>query len=176
MLHSPHIEIKNTLLLGGVRKAEANLRIITEVLPNTSIWLTWLPGENNPSDLSSKLVLDLIPAINSEFYRKGPHQFQSKRKIKEFCYKSYSPQGNWQWFGLPDKLTKVNENANKLRDLLNTTVSDPLRTEETKHFIKTKKTSTSSASFVVWRRLTTVSTNVLSVLRIRIRLTTVASL
>ena len=29
MLHSPNIEIRNTLLLGGVRKAEANLKIIT---------------------------------------------------------------------------------------------------------------------------------------------------
>ena len=139
MLHSPNIEIKNTLLLGGVRKAEANLRIITEVLKNTSIWLTWLPGESNPSDLSSKLVLDPIPAINSDFYRKGPQQFHSKKQIKEFCYKNFTPQGNWQWFGLPDKLTKVNENASKLRDLLNTTVSDPLRTEETKQFIKTKE-------------------------------------
>ena len=37
MLHSPNIQIRNTLLLGGVRKAEANLKIITEQFPNASV-------------------------------------------------------------------------------------------------------------------------------------------
>ena len=139
MLHSPHIEIKNTLLLGGVRKAEANLNVITEELPNCSIWLTWLPGDQNPSDLSSKVVLDPIPTINSKFYRCGPTQFKSKKEVKKFCYKSYTPVQKWQWLGLPESLTKVNENATKLKDLLNTTASDPLQTEETKRFIQTKE-------------------------------------
>ena len=139
MLHSPNIEIKNTLLLGGVRKAEANLRIITEQLPNASIWLTWLPGEDNPSDLSSKVVLDPIPTINSSFYRTGPKQFKSKIKVKSFCYKSYTPVEKWKWLGLPEKLTKISENASKLKELLNTTASDPLQTEETKKFIQTKE-------------------------------------
>ena len=97
MLHSPNIEIRNTLLLGGVRKAEANLKIITEQLPNASIWLTWLPGEDNPSDFSSKIVLDPVPTINSRLYRTGPPQFKSKTKLKEFCYKKYTPANKWEW-------------------------------------------------------------------------------
>ena len=91
MLHSLHIEIRNTLLLGGVCKVEANLKMITEQLPNASIWLTWLPGEDNPSDFSSKIVLDPVPTINSHFYRTGPPQFKSKTKLKKICYKKYTP-------------------------------------------------------------------------------------
>ena len=139
MLHSPNIQIRNTLLLGGVRKAEANLKIITELLPNASVWLTWLPGEDNPSDFSSKVVLDPVSTINSQMYRTGPPQFKSKSKLKDFCYKYFTPVNKWKWVGLPESLTKVNENAAKLKELLSTSASDPLRTEETKQFIKTKE-------------------------------------
>ena len=79
MHHSPNIEIRNILLLGGVRKAEANLKIITEHLPNASIWLTWLPGEDNPSDFSSKVVLDAVPTINSEHYSTGSPNLNQKQ-------------------------------------------------------------------------------------------------
>ena len=139
MLHSPNIEIKNTLLLGGVRKSEANLRMIIEELPKASLWLTWIAGEINPSDFSSKMVFDPISVINSEFFRTGPKQFKSKTGIKEFCYKSYTPADKWQWKGLPESLTKINENATKLKDLLNTSANDPLQNDETKRFIRAKE-------------------------------------
>ena len=108
-------------------------------MPNASIWLTWLQGEDNPSDFSSKIVLDPVPTINSSLYRTGPPQFKSKTKLKEFCYKKYTPANKWEWIGLPESLTRINENAAKLKELLSTPASDPFRTEETKKFIKDKE-------------------------------------
>ena len=136
MLFSPHLEIRNTLLLGGVRKAEANLKLLVEELPRASIFLTWIPGVSNPSDFSSKLVTDPIPVINSDFYRNGPAIFKSKKQLHDFCYKYYTPSEGWKWRGLPESLTKINLNASKLRQLLTTEADDPLRSERTKAFIK----------------------------------------
>ena len=44
---------------------------IVEMPPNTVIHLSWIPGEDNAADLVSKVFLDPISVVNSEFYRSG---------------------------------------------------------------------------------------------------------
>ena len=45
---------------------------------NSVIQLNYIEGANNPSDLNSKLFLNPVDKIDTEFYRHGHGKFQGK--------------------------------------------------------------------------------------------------
>ena len=65
---------------------------------NSAIQLNNIEGANSPADLNSKLFLNPVDKINTEFYKHGDGSFKEKAKnvfltfeIGNFCYTPLSP-------------------------------------------------------------------------------------
>ena len=129
-LFNPDLVMKNILLKQLVCKTLEYIERVFIYLPFCVVHLTWIPGSINPSDHLSKLVLDPIKWSNSEFMRFGPKEFKSKKELMTNTFMTITCNGKI-WKGLPEEVTKVNENASRLKMLASLAHDDVLENNET---------------------------------------------
>ena len=128
LLMNPNLQSKNILLQGASVNTHSKAKEVLEILPNAEILFTWSPGISNPADLSTKLIFDPITQVNSELFRNGPNFYNSKTEILKNTYMKVTNKGV-KWFGLPEEVTKIKQNVEKLKELLKKKKDDALVNE-----------------------------------------------
>ena len=116
-------------------KSLENLERIFNYLPHCKIILNWIIGTDNPSDFLSKLVIDPVKESNSNFYKTGPASFKSKEKVMANAFMTIT-KGGRTWIGLSENITRIKENAERLKELAAIPFSDDLSNTETREKIR----------------------------------------
>ena len=93
---------------------------IIDMLQNTVIHLSWIPGEENDADLVHKVFLDPISIVNSEFYRR--EEFMCMDNHQGAVFMTIDNNG----VGVPDHITIYADNAKKLNLLTGARAEDKM--------------------------------------------------
>merc|ERR1712215_77567 len=104
-------------------------------LPHAKIIINWIPGTDNPADLLSKLVMDPVKESSTSFYKTGPASFKSKSRIMENTFMTITKDGR-VWSGLSEDITRIKENAARLKELASISFKDNLENSEMRELIK----------------------------------------
>ena len=98
LLFNSTLQLKNTLLRNAIVNTNVRANQMLEYFPKATIYYSFVPGKQNPSDYLSKLFFDPIEAVNSIMWRNGPDIL---RKEETFFYK-VDITGD-EFLGLPEK-------------------------------------------------------------------------
>ena len=135
LMFNPGMNIQNILLKQLVMKSLENMERIFNYLPHSKIILNWIPGTDNPSDFLSKLVIDPVKESNSPFYKTGSASFKSKSTIMANTFMTITKEGRI-WSGLSEDITRIKENAARLKELAAISFKDNLANSETREMIR----------------------------------------
>ena len=123
-LFNPALTLKNMLLRAAVYGTIQRGMDIVEMLPNTVIHLSWIPGEDNAVDLISKVFLDPISIVNSEFCRSGG-EFMCTDDHQGAVFMTIDKNGA-ERLGVPGHITRSADNARKLKLLTGARAEDKM--------------------------------------------------
>ena len=105
-LFNPALNIKNMLLSNSIESTKDRLNQISRLFPKAIIYVGYIKGEANPSDVMSKLHLNAIDILNSKMYREGPEKYGTLQKLKQDWVATFQ-NGTFNFRGLSNELLGI---------------------------------------------------------------------